>query len=162
MTLMLRYIIFVRQMKLAACWFEKERLSVSSFFSVSCFLHFFYFDFRETPRIRISLCIRFWMVSEGLSRPYIADGWCQKTFQHHPKRFDASLDGVRRSSDTIHRLGMVSEGLSRPYIADGWCQKTFQHHPKRFDASLDGVRRSSDTIHRLGMVSDDFPKPSKI
>ena len=127
-------------MKLVACWFEKERLSVSSFFSVSCFLHFpvadpgfsrggcthsqigiilsifcrklhenermwtpgervpgaplrsanafflLIFVDPETPGIRISLCIRirFWMVSEGLLRPYIAEGWCQKTFRHHP------------------------------------------------------------------------------
>ena len=35
--------------------------------------------------IWISLCIRirFWMVSEGLPTPYIADGWCRKTFWHH-------------------------------------------------------------------------------
>ena len=44
-------------------------------------------------------------ILNGLGRPYVAGGWCRKTL---------GLDGVGKSSDTIHRLRMVSEDLPRP------------------------------------------------
>ena len=56
------------------------------------------------PWSRISLCIRirFWMVSRGLPRPYVA------------------MDGVRRPSDTIQT------SIKSHF---GWCWKVFWHHP---------------------------------
>ena len=72
------------------------------------------------PWIRYcSLCIRirfsWWMVSEGLPR-------LSKI------RFNAGLDGVGRSSNTIHRLCMVSENppsAPRPSKIWFWCINWF-------------------------------------
>ena len=59
---------------------------------------------KKTPWSRISLCtrIRFWMVSKGLPRPYVA------------------MDGVGRRSDTIQT------SIKSHF---GWCWKVFWHHP---------------------------------
>ena len=64
----------------------------------------------ETPRIRI----RFLMVSTGLPRPCIADGWCWKTFRHHPNQHQIwfwmvseglpAMYGLGRSAETIQNL----------------------------------------------------------
>ena len=67
-------------------------------------------------------------ISDGLPRPYIAGGWCWKTFQHHPSQHQVRLwtvDSVRRSSNTIHWLCIVSEDLLTPSKILFWCINWF-------------------------------------
>ena len=40
------------------------------------------------------------------------------------------LDGLERSSETIHMVWMVSEGLLRPSTTYIWSRTTFRDHPK--------------------------------